>query len=236
MKAESCRDWRQSLGAYALGHLGTEERFGLEAHLDGCPDCRAEAESLMALGRLLPLANPARFDTPTPQPSAALGARIASTIGAERRQAKRRRRWQLGLGFGGAAAAATAAILALAVLGGGSGGGPEQHIEFASLPPGVSIGATLEPQTYGTEIHMYVSGMRSGTLCQVFLRGPHGDRVPAGTFRYRWGSNGEAVLSSALDLSRTRAIAVHAGSQTFVAPVNDAGATATDQRNQEDAT
>ena len=81
---------------------------------------------------------------------------------------------------------------------------------------------------------MYVSGIRSGTLCRVFLRGPHGARVPAGTFRYRWGDDSEAVLSSALDLSRTRAIGVRAGNRTFVAPVEVTGAQADDNSNQED--
>jgi hypothetical protein len=78
--------------------------------------------------------------------------------------------------------------------------------------------------------------MRSGTLCRVFLRGPHGERVPAGTFRYRWGDDNEAVLSSALDLSRTRAIGVRAGSKTFVTAVHGAGAAETENHNQEDAT
>ena len=62
----------------------------------------------------------------------------------------------------------------------------------------------------------------SGTLCTVSLRGPHGASYPAGTFRYRWGDDSEAVLSSALDLSRTRAISVRAGNRTFVAPVGRA--------------
>ena len=65
-----------------------------------------------------------------------------------------------------------------------------------------------------------MSGIRSGTLCRVFLRGPNGARVPAGAFRYRWGDDSEAVLSSALDLSRTRAIGVRAGNRTFIAPVD----------------
>jgi hypothetical protein len=125
-------------------------------------------------------------------------------------------------------------MLAIMVLpGGGGGGNPGQHVEFASLPTGIKIGATLEPHAYGTEIRMYVKGIRSGTLCRVYLRGPHGIRVPAGTFRYRWGDDSTAVLSSALDLSRTRAIGVRAGNHTFVAPVNTAGATATDNSNQE---
>jgi hypothetical protein len=235
MKAErpdGCRDWRHLLGAHALGDLAPEERAGLEAHLEGCPECRAEAASLETMARLLPLADPDRFSHPAPQPSADLAKRIATTIAGEQRLTVRRRRWRLGLALGGVAAAA-AAVLAIVVLPGGGAGQPEQQVEFASLPAGIKIDATLEPHAYGTEIHMYVSGVRSGTLCRVYLRGPHGVRVPAGTFRYRWGDDSTAVLSSALDLSRTRAIGVRAGNRTFVAPVDVTGATADRNSNQE---
>jgi Putative zinc-finger len=225
MKADDCRDWRQALGAYALGQLAAGERAALEAHLEGCPGCRAEAESLESVARLLPLADPARFSRPAPQPPAELGERIAATIGGERRRGQRRQRRRFGFAFAGAAAA-VAAVLAIVILPGDGGGNPEQHVEFGSLPGGVRIGATLEPHAFGTEIRVYVSGVRSGTLCRVFLRGPHGVRVPAGTFRYRWGDDSTAVLSSALDLSRTRAIGVRAGNRTFIAPVDVTGATA----------
>jgi hypothetical protein len=235
MKTEGCRDWRHLLGAYALGELSAEERAGLEAHLEGCPACSAEAESLDSVARLLPLADPDRFSRPAPQPAADLGKRIAATIGGERRVVERRRRWRFGLALSGVAATA-AALLAIFVLPGGGAGQPQQHIEFASLPAGIKIDATLEPHAYGTEIRMYVSGIRSGTLCRVYLRGPHGVRVPAGTFRYRWGDDSTAVLSSALDLSRTRAIGVRAGNRTFVAPVDVTGATADRNSNQEDVT
>jgi hypothetical protein len=235
MKTDDCRDWRHSLGAYALGQLPADERAGLEAHLEGCPACRAEADTLAPVARLLPLADPDRFSQPAPQPSPQLAERIAATIGDERRVGhKRRQRWRFGFAFGGALAA-TAAVLAIVILPGSGGGNPEQQVDFATLPAGVKIDATLEPHAYGTEIRMYVSGIRSGTLCQVFLRGPHGARVPAGTFRYRWGEDSEAVLSSALDLSRTRAISVRAGNRTFTAPVDPTGATA-DNPTQEDAT
>lgn len=232
MKTESCREWRASLGAYALGDLPADERAALEAHLDGCADCREEVRSLTGVARLLPYADPAHFG-PAPTPSPELGERIAATIGAERRTTVRRRR-RVGLALGGAVAAA-AAVLALIVLPGG-GGAPQQHVDFAGLPSGVHIGATLEPHAFGTEIHMYVSGMRSGTLCRVFLRGPGGAKVPAGTFRYRWGDDSEAVLSSALDLSRTTAIGVHAGNRIFIAPVGRTAAAATDIQTEEDPT
>lgn len=242
MTTDRCREWRISLGAYALGQLAPEERAGLEAHLDGCPDCRAEAEALRGVAQLLPLADPARITEPSPRPPAQLRERIETVIGAEsaeresRRKHRRRRRF--GFAFGGAAAATAAAVLAIAILvtGGSGGTEPEQHIAFHDVPKGIEIEATLQPHAFGTEIRMYVSGVRSGTLCRVFLRGTDGRRYPAGSFRYRWGDESQAMLSSALDLSRTEAIGVRAGDRTFVAPVSGESATASVQLNEEDPT
>lgn len=217
MKTDSCRDWRASLGAYSLGHLNADERAGLEAHLEGCPDCRAEVESLTDVAKLLAFADPAHFG-PAPKPSPELGERITATIGAERRISRRRRRRRFGLAASGAVAAA-AAVLAIVILPGGSGQ-PVQHVEFVSAPPNVTIWASLEPHAFGTEIHMYVKGVRSGTLCRVSLRNTHGASVSAGTFRYRWGDDSGTVLSSALDLSNTAAIEVRAGGRRFVVPVD----------------
>jgi hypothetical protein len=238
MRTKPCRDWRTSLGAYALGHLDEEERAGLHAHLEGCPECRAELASLSGVAALLPHADPVRFDK-TPEPSAELARRIFAGIEADTKRERRRalrHRWSFGLGVAGLAAAA-AVVLALAILPGASTEepAPQQQVAFADLPPGVEIGATLEPHAFGTEIHVYVSGVRSGTLCQVFLRGDDGVRYSAGSFRYRWGDDSKAVLSSALDLSRTAAIGVRAGDKTFVAPV-DSTATVLDNPRMEEAT
>jgi hypothetical protein len=216
-----CRDWRELLGVYALGQLEGDERAGLEAHLEGCAQCRAELAELEPVARMLPHADPERFES-APQPPPELGARIAATIAGERERSETRRRRRLfgGFALGGATAALAAAVLAIFVLGGRGGGEPEQHVRFAAN--GVSIDATLEPHAYGTEIRMYVHGVASGTLCTVSLKGPGGVSYPAGTFRYRWGEDSEAVLSSALDLSRTRAVVVQAGKRTFVAPLGRA--------------
>lgn len=235
MKTDGCRHWKEELGAYALGHLSDEERVALEAHLEGCSACRAEADSLLAVSQLLPHADPQHFG-PAPQPPAELGRRIAATIGSERRAKQRRRRLHFGLGFGGAAAATAMAVLAIFVLSSGNEGGPEQRVAFRSLPSGVKIAATLEPQAFGTEIHMYVKGISSGTLCRVYMRGPGGDDVSAGTFRYRWGADDSAVLSAALDLSRAEALVVHAGKRTFVAPLDRGEATDSNAPQEEEPT
>ena len=228
-----CREWRESLGAYALGQLEGNERAALEAHLEGCARCRAELASLEPVARMLPHADPVHFES-APQPPAELGQRIAAVIAGERQRVQtRRRRVFGGFALGGAAAALAAIALAIFVLGGSDGGNPEQHVKFTAVPAGVTINATLEPHAYGTEVHMYVHGIPSGTLCRVSLRGPHGVAYPAGTFRYRWGDDSDAVLASALDLSRTRAVVVRAGNRTFVAPVGRAPIAAITQHEEE---
>jgi hypothetical protein len=230
-----CREWRELLGAHALGQLEADERAGLEAHLEGCLKCRAELAALDPVVRMLPHADPARFG-PAPQPPPELGKLIAATIEGERGRARQRRRWTFGgFALGGVTAAVAAVVLAIFVFQGGGDSSPEQHVEFASLPPGIKISATLKPHAYGTEIHIYVHGMPSGTLCRVSLRGPGGTIYPAGSFRYRWGDDSNAVLSSALDLSRTHAVVVHAGKRTFIAPVKSA-ITATNIAKEEEST
>lgn len=217
MKAESCREWQESLGAYALGELSADERAGLEAHLEGCAACREELESLSAVAALLPLADPTSFRS-APMPDASLKKRVLGAIGGERR-AQRRRRRTFGLTLGTAAAAAAVA-LAILVLPGGGEERPERHVEFAALPAKMRISANLIPHAYGTEIHVYVHGAPSGALCRVFVRARDGSRLPAGSFRYRWGDDSDAVLSSALDLSRTAALGIKVGDRTFLAPVD----------------
>jgi hypothetical protein len=68
------------------------------------------------------------------------------------------------------------------------------------------------------------------------MRGPGGDSVSAGTFRYRWGADESAVLSAALDLSRAKALVVHAGNRTFVAPLGGAETSLRKQPQQEEST
>ena len=123
-------------------------------------------------------------------------------------------------------------LLALVIFNGGSGSNNSQQVSFHSLPRGVAIGATLQPRPFGTEIRMNVHGIRSGTLCRVFLRRTDGTRMPAGSFRYRYGAGRDAaMLTSALDLSAARAVGVQAGSRTFTAPLHHGvGAEATSKR------
>jgi hypothetical protein len=219
MTADDCRIWRERLGALVLNQLGPEERAATEAHLEGCADCRAEADALAPMAGVLGRADPERLG-PTPTPPPYLADRIARRIAAERR-ATRRRRVRIGLGLGAAAAAATAAILLATVFSESSSEGPAgQTVAFPDLPKGVSVNASLEPRPWGSDVSVHVYGVRPGTLCTVWLRRDDGTRVPAGSFRYVYaGDSAPPELSSGLDPPEVTAIGIEAGSKTFVAPI-----------------
>jgi len=81
---------------------------------------------------------------------------------------------------------------------------------------------------------MYVKGVSSGTLCRVYLRSDEGKLLSAGTFRYRWGDDGSfPILSSALDLSKTKAMEVRVGGHAYFAPVADTDLEASSTHNRE---
>jgi anti-sigma factor RsiW len=214
MTVEECRTWREELGAFALDQLDPDDRAAVQAHLDGCSNCRAELALLTPLAEILPLADPAWL-TNTPVPPRGLGRRVARRVEAERR-GLRRRRLRIGATLAGATAAA--AVAAVLTFGGGSSSTGGSPVEFADLPAGVHIWSDLTPKPWGTEVSVYVHGMKPGTPCHVFLRGPSG-KVDAGSFRYRYVDGAGAGLSAAIDLSKARAIGIRAGGHTFVAPI-----------------
>ncbi len=225
MTGEECRIWRERIGALVLGQLEPAERAATEAHLDGCPACRAEAEALTPVAKLLSRVDPNRL-APAPVPPAHLGERIARRIASERRAARRRRvRW--GLALAGAAAAATAMIVLALTLTGSSSSAPAETVAFRTVPKGTSVQASIAPRPWGSDLSVRVRGFRPGTLCTVWVRRADGTKVPAGSFRYLYaGESDEASLSSAVAPDDATAIGLRAGSATFVAPLPSHGASA----------
>jgi hypothetical protein len=220
MRTDQCRVWRERLGALVLGQLGPEERAATEAHLEGCPECRAEANALAPMSAALRHADPERL-SPTPAPSPELADRIVRRIANERRRDARRRRLRMGLGLGAAAAAVTAIVLlALSLTGSPNTGERVQTVAFRHLPRDVSVSASLAPRPYGSDVRVSVHGFRPGTLCMVWLRSRDGTKIPAGSFRYVYDAHAEATeLSSGIDPPHVTAVGLTVGSRTFVARV-----------------
>ena len=169
-----CREWRELLGAYALGHLEGDERAGLEAHLDGCAQCRDELGALQPVALMLPHADPARFG-PAPQPPPELGQRIAATIAGEARAGAS------SAGGGACSAASRSAArrrprwrrcCSLFVFGGGGERQPEQQVRVRRSARRASRSTRRWSRTpTGPRSTCTCTGSRSGTLCRVWLRG-----------------------------------------------------------------
>jgi anti-sigma factor RsiW len=220
MRADECREWRERIGALVLGQLPEDERFAVEAHLEGCPSCRAEAQALAPIATLLRRVDPDRL-TPAPEPPADLGERIARRIAAERRYRKRSRtRLRFGLAAAGAAAAAAVAAIAIAVLGGSSQTSEARTVAFHSLPRGAWGEAAVTSRPWGSEIDLQVGGFDRGASCRVWLRDEGGKRVPAGSFRYVYRGGGQHTdLTAEVKPDQATAIGLQVGHRTYVAPL-----------------
>jgi hypothetical protein len=221
MTSEGCRPWRELLGAYVLGHLATDERIALEAHVDGCGACRGELEELQPLAGALPAADPAHLGTrPAPPPD--LADRVATRIrDARKAQVRRRRR----VSIAAVAAAAIVAVTTLAVSNvmQSSDGHEREEFAFPVLPAGVIATAFLYPPEQGTpgiEVWLEVEGLEPGAYAIWVERVSTGERVRCGTFDAVKGQT-HIVLPSIVDRADTGAVGVSTVEGQFVmrAPV-----------------
>jgi len=175
------RTVREQLGAYALDHLDHRERLALDAHLAGCPACRAELAEITPAARGLALVDPTRLGAPAPAPPPELGDRIAAAVTAERRPARHTPRWL---------APAAAAVVAVA-LGAGVGwwahpdapaAAPLESVAVSTPGTGVTASAELVPHTWGVEIQLTASGLRPGQRYLVAITDSADQRLSAGEF------------------------------------------------------
>lgn len=186
MISEDHRYWREMLGAYVLGELDEEQRTALQAHLDGCEQCRAELAELRPLVGALDEVDPRLFETEEPLPPADLLERTLSRVEQARRtedelQRKRRNRLIRRSAFATVAAALLVAIGVFALLPKITGP-PLEPVAFSEAPPGVEAEASLIDHTWGTETILVVSGLEDGETYRLTLRDEDGEAVPSGAF------------------------------------------------------
>jgi len=177
MTQESCRRWREMLGAYLLGHLTPDERVGLEAHLDGCAECRAELAELKPVASALSAADPQHLGTP-PAPPAELGDRVLEHVRTAHRL-HNRRRWALRIGAGVAAAVIA---ISVAVLVRPAPKVQKEEVAFTTAPAGVVAKATLYKRAAGVEVWLQVKGLKTGKTYALWVERTDGKHVECGTF------------------------------------------------------
>jgi Putative zinc-finger len=201
--SESCRNYREDIGVYVLGQLAADRRAALTAHLDACPDCRAEAEELAAVARLLPAADPLRGrDRPTPPPH--LGEVIVDAVEFERRARRRRLRRRVAGGL----AAAALIVAGLFAYQASDPNRPRMALEFTRAPAGVSSAIGLEYFSWGTRIDLDIDGLPTDQPYTVWMERDDGSRVAAGTFWTPDSGNVDVTMTAAIRFRDCKGIGV----------------------------
>jgi Putative zinc-finger len=213
-------DLRQSLGAYVLGGLDPDEAAAVRRHLEECPECAAEADSLQSLPGLLSMADGAEAAVNEPLSPAfeerLLDAYARDTAGAPQRRRPlsgvRRRLRPRWLAVGAATAvAAAAAALGIVVLGDDDVSTPAGYdVAFRSIAaPGASGRANLEGGGSGTTVHLWVKGLpRDKDAVYEVLCDAEAWTASAGTFRTDADGHAYVVLTTALRKNEYNAIRI----------------------------
>ena len=178
-----------SLGVYVLGAAETGERARVEAHLRGCPACRAELMRLAPLPGLL-ASVPADLRPAGRLPGEATGQ--AAPAGA---RARPDRWWQ--------AVAAAACVAAIAGAAGGFLLAPGAAHRPASVTltganPAMHVTATaaLAATSWGTSIQLRLRGLPRNVPCRLIVRSRTGATEVSGVWD-AWGDGPISVPASA---------------------------------------
>jgi hypothetical protein len=212
-----CQHIRQLLGVYVVGAIDPAERFAVDNHLAGCPDCREELAGLAGLPALLgrvPLEEAeqiTRFDSeragvgehPDAEPSE---AEVLTPLLAKVAHRRRVSRWR-----------SLVSVAAVAVIAAGAAIGA---VRLAN-PPAASSPAVSSPALHwenvqttnalthmavryagvpgGTRLYVKVTGIPAGTTCQFWVLGKDGQRWPAGSWTVtdEWKASSYPTVSAA---------------------------------------
>lgn len=176
------RELREMLGYYVTGRLDESDRLRVEAHLDGCPACRAEVAELRSTVRKLDLVDVNRIDA-EPSPPPGLGEDVIRHVLAAQSVRRPPRSRSLLI---------AATIVAL-LLGLGVGWWLKPPPATVALPPTESVAvqvdqatlvasAKLVNHTWGVEIQLTATGFQIGHDYQVEMINTRGERSSAGEF------------------------------------------------------
>jgi hypothetical protein len=178
---EGCHLYRERIGAFLLGKLDEGEFEAVRAHLNGCPDCWAEARELQPVVAALADADPDRIEEDVSPPEDLEESTLAPILGEIHRVRQRGRRspWST-------LAAAAVCVLAVGLAGFAWLLEPAvalvEPLSFSVEPDMHVVDGHLIEHPWGTEIELIVSGAHDGQTYRVTLVSEDGERVDAGTF------------------------------------------------------
>lgn len=203
---ENCRHWQGLLAEHILSSTSHNPdqpmADDLAEHVAGCAECQAVAADFRSTAAALASTTAPHAAPPVVAPPG-LGARITSRVDRERHRRDRRRR-VIAVG----AAAAILSVTVWAVVARDSDTTQVAGERVTLVAGGMRGDATLQAQTWGTQIELTATGLTPGQRYVVWLERADGTRVPAGTFMGVRSSTITAVLGAALASSEAVAIGI----------------------------
>lgn len=197
---DACRDLRGDLAMRALGRPDPDRESALAAHLDGCPECRAELADLRSVGDALRLVEPDHLTGEVSAPPG-LSTRILDAVEAEVASERQRRRGRTIVTVASAVVVAAAAVVGLLVWR--SDGSDGLSVDLAGAE--ASGSAELVAHAWGTEVTLDVTGLDEGEVYWLWLTGDDDRRIAAGTVTGT-GQSLTAVLAAAISFDDARRI------------------------------
>jgi Putative zinc-finger len=209
---DRCDHFHGLIALEVVGQLDEKDRLALSAHLDGCPTCRDERDSLLGLSKILPAADPDHLgahDVPFE-----LQGAVFDRLRRDARQYHHRRGARYVLGT------LAAAVVALALVFGLTGSTPKSgpgHLVALTGQAGVTASARLTGEPWGTAIHLQETGQPGGEVLTVSMRSTGGSWWAAGTYRTVTGHTVRVDLACGVPASKISSIWVRdKGGQTVL--------------------
>lgn len=205
MSTTACEQARGQIALAALGRLPDHERLALEAHLDGCDDCRAELAALSGLDQALSAAEPDRIDHVIEVPES-LRSSVLESLGTEVARHRRSTRVR----FASAAAVVLLALGAAGVAADVLVGSQNAPSHTFSLTGSANVHATaqLTSESWGTSVELRASGQAGGEVLTVSMRTGDGSWWEAGTYQTVATGSVDVTMGCALPLSSINAVRV----------------------------
>lgn len=200
----TCEQWHGLIALRSLGGLSSDEETALEAHLEahleGCAQCRSLAEEMSSTVAML-----AYVDPTSVEPTAQVAPELAETVLGDLHRAgalhRRRRR------VAASAVSLVGAVAALILFALLSGTSPSTSQRTLALGPtaseslrikDVTAKAVLVAQSWGTTVDFTEHGLPGGGVYTVSMETAAGTWWTAGTYRSISGRAVSATMACAV--------------------------------------
>jgi hypothetical protein len=199
----------QSLGAYLLGALDSEEHAQIGTHLGSCGHCRAVADELGPVPALLSQVHVDDLEPPRP-PAHLLDRLLASRLES--------RRWRRLVAVAGTAAviAGLAASAVVATSDSDTTPPPAETLALTAQDTSSRVSATawLTDREWGTEVRLRLGGVPAGQWCSLIVRDRDGRTETAASWIVQYGEDVDVPGATAAALDRIRDLEVVTGDGT----------------------